>query len=253
MTSTPACPEIIGHRGSPDDAPENTLASVRLAWERGADAVEVDVRLTLDDQLIVLHDADTRRITGVAGVPEQMTLGDLRTLDAGAWKGSQFAGEKLPTLDEVLATGGEKRRFFIEIKRGPEVVPALKASLERANLSGRQVVIIAFDLATVKAAKSALPPFDAFWLRGYDGNKDEEHDTEIVDVIRRATEAGLDGLNLARSWPIDDAFVQKVKAAGLKLYVWTVNDPILGKSLLNAGIDGLTTDRCGSMRQQLCL
>ena len=103
----------------------------------------------------------------------------------------------------------------------------------------------------MKAAKSALPQCDALWLRGYDGSKDREHDTDIAEVIHIATEAGLDGLNLARSWPIDDAFVQKVKAAGLKMYVWTVNDPIKGKYLLQAGIDGLTTDTCGPMRQQL--
>ena len=77
-----------------------------------------------------------------------MTLGEVRALDAGAWKGPGFIGEKIPTLDEVLTTGGVNKRFYIEMKGGQEVIPALKASLERTELEGRQAVLIAFDLAT---------------------------------------------------------------------------------------------------------
>ena len=245
--------EIIGHRGSPDDAPENTLAAVRLAWKRGADAVEVDVRLTRDGELVVLHDGDTRRTTGVPGVPEHMTLRELRSLEAGGWKDLRFAGEKIPTLEEVLTTGGERRRFFIEIKRGPEVVQALRRTLAAAQLTERQAVIIAFDLATIRAAKEALPQFGSLWLRGHDGTEDRDHSVHLDAVIQTATDAGLDGLNLARTWPIDAAFAQKVKSAGLSLSVWTVDDPIMARQLHDAGVDGLTTNRCGPLRAELGL
>lgn len=244
--------EIIGHRGSPDDAPENTLAAVRLAWERGADAVEVDVRLTRDGELVALHDGDTRRTTGVPGVPEHMTLRELRSLDAGRWKNLRFAGERIPTLEEVFATGGG-RRFFIEIKRGPEVLLALRRTLEAAHLTARQAVIIAFDLATIRAAKQALPQFGSLWLRGYDGTVDRNHSIHIDAVIQTALDAGLDGLNLARTWPIDAAFVRKVKSAGLSFAVWTVDDPFMASQLLHAGVDGLTTNRCGPLRAELGL
>ena len=186
---------LIGHRGSPDDAPENTVASTHLAWERGADAVELDVRLTRDGRLIVFHDDNTRRITGVPGVPEDMTLDALRRLDAGRWKDPRFSGEIIPALEEVLATGGPNGRFFIEVKRGPEVVPALRDTLERAAMREAQITIMSFHLKTVRAAKEALPQYKACWLL-----PDPRPGSSIERKIETARRAGLDGLNVSRRW-----------------------------------------------------
>src|SRR5438477_1876233 len=101
LVSYASAVEIVAHRGESADAPENTLAAFRLAWERHDDAIELDVHLTADGQLIVCHDPDTRRTTGVKKVIKETPLAELRELDAGRWKGPQWAGEKLPTLDEV--------------------------------------------------------------------------------------------------------------------------------------------------------
>ena len=237
---------LIGHRGSPDDAPENTVASARLAWERGADAVELDVRLTRDGRLIVFHDGHTRRITGVPGVPEDMTFDALRRLDAGRWKDLRFGGERIPTLEEVLATAGTGRRFFIEVKRGPEVVPALRDALERAEPGGPQVTLMSFHLETVRAAKAVMPQYPVCWLLPH-----PRPGSAIDRKIETARRAGLDGLNVSQKWPVDDAFVQKVKAAGLWMGVWTVDDPAEGRRLIEAGVDGLTTNRCGPLRREL--
>ena len=147
-----------------------------------------------------------------------MTLREIRSLDAGRWKDPRFTGEKIPTLEEVLATGGEKRRFFIEIKRGPEMVPALRRTLEAARLTGPQATMIAFDFLTILAAKQALPEFGALWLRGYNGNEDRDHSVDIDEVIHTVAGAGLNGLNLARSWPvIEAAFVAKNKICRAEL------------------------------------
>src|SRR5687767_10257607 len=86
--------QFIAHRGASHDAPENTLAAVRLAWAQHADAVEVDVHLTRDGRLAVIHDPDTQRTAGVARVVAQSTLAELQLLDVGRWKASRFAGEK---------------------------------------------------------------------------------------------------------------------------------------------------------------
>ncbi|MFV2065815.1 MAG: glycerophosphodiester phosphodiesterase family protein, partial [Pirellulales bacterium] len=95
---------IVGHRGASHDAPENTLAAFQLAWQRGADGVEGDFYLTSDGHIVCIHDADTERVAGEKLIVAESTLADLRQLDVGAWKGERWRGEKIPTLEEVLAT-----------------------------------------------------------------------------------------------------------------------------------------------------
>src|SRR4051812_6064313 len=115
-------PEFVAHRGESHDAPENTLASYKLAWERGDDAAETDIHLTKDGKLIVSHDPDTGRLS--AGktklVIKEHTADDLRKLDMGSFKGPSFADQKLPLLDELLAIIPPGKRLFIEVKIGPE-------------------------------------------------------------------------------------------------------------------------------------
>src|ERR1043166_5600031 len=94
--------EIVAHRGASYDAPENTLVSQELAWKQGADAAEFDVRATKDGQLAIMHDPTTKRTAGRDAKFADLTLAELRTLDAGSWKDAKFAGEKVPTIDEML-------------------------------------------------------------------------------------------------------------------------------------------------------
>src|SRR5262245_4724666 len=94
--------EIVAHRGASYDAPENTLASLKLAWEQKADASEFDVFLSKDGKIVVIHDADTKRTAGVDKKVVSQTLDELRALDVGSWKNAKFKGEKIPTLDEML-------------------------------------------------------------------------------------------------------------------------------------------------------
>lgn len=242
-----AAPEIIAHRGSSDDAPENTVAAARLAWERGADAVEVDIHRTADGQLVVLHDKNTRRTTGTSGMVAAMTLEEIRALDAGNWKHPRYAGEKIPVLDEILATGGENRRFFIEIKQDEDVVPALKKCLARANLRAEQAVIISFSIEALVASKKQVPQHPALWLREWKSGM------AIGKIIKIACDAGLDGLDMDCNWPIDAAFVDKISAARLGLWVWTVDDAGTAQNLMRAGVKGITTNRPGWMRRQLGL
>jgi len=122
--------DIIGHRGASHDAPENTLAAFKLGWEQGADAVELDIWLTKDGKIVCLHDADTKRTTGVLKKVAESTLDELRTLDAGTWKDAKWRGEKLPTLTEALAAIPAGKRLVIEIKAGVEILPELARDLK---------------------------------------------------------------------------------------------------------------------------
>ena len=101
-TGARSVPLIIAHRGDVSNAPENTLPAFRSACEHGADGVELDVRMTRDRQLVVFHDRGLKRITGRRGLVSNITLDEMRGLDAGSWFSPEFRGERAPTLDEVF-------------------------------------------------------------------------------------------------------------------------------------------------------
>lgn len=250
--------ELVAHRGESHDAPENTLAAVRLAWARGADAVELDVRLTADGRLIAIHDADTERVTGGGRklVVADHTADALRQLDGGAWKDPQFAGERLPTLEEVLATlpPDPTKRFFIEVKAGPEAAGPLAAAIEAAGRPPAQTAVISFNLDACRSVKQRLPELKVYHLSSFKRDEETGEVKPVVDdLIRDAKAANLDGLDLAFKGPIDAAFVKQVHDAGLEVHVWTVDDPADARRMAAAGVDGITTNRAAWMREQLGL
>src|SRR5512147_1736179 len=107
-------PIIFAHRGASAHAPENTLAAFELALSQGADAIELDVKLSSDGQVVVIHDPTVDRTTGAKGRVKDMTLADMRTLDAGSFFSQNFVNEKIPTLEEVFETMG--KRLFINVE-----------------------------------------------------------------------------------------------------------------------------------------
>jgi glycerophosphoryl diester phosphodiesterase len=250
---TPRCHaiEIIAHRGYSQIAPENTVSAFNLAWEKGTDACELDLYLTADNKVVVIHDKDTKRTTGVAKEVAKSTLEELRSLDAGAWKGAQWAGEKLPTLEEALATmPAGKNRFFLEIKCGPEVVPALTKVLEPMRDRAAQLAIISFNAEAAASAKKAMP-----WVKNYlivsGKDKQKKPRTDVMPFIRQAKEANLDGLDLGADWQWDAAMVKQVRDANLELYVWTINDALKVAHYARLGVDGITTDDPVMVREAL--
>lgn len=244
-------PAIVAHRGASAEAPENTVASARLGWRQGADAVEVDVYLTRDGKIVAIHDDTTKRTTGVDLRVRDHDLADLRALDAGRWKGEAFKGERIPTLDEILATVPPGKRLFVEIKCKREILPELERVLGSSTPDGASVTIIGFDHDTVAAAKKELG-LETYWLSGW---KRDERTKEVLtdpdDLVRRAVAAGVDGLGLAHDGPIDERFVRAIRDAGLRLNVWTVNDAEVAGELLRLGADSITTDRPGWLRDEL--
>ncbi len=235
--------EIVAHRGASSEAPENTLAAFRLGYEQ-ADACELDIHLSKDGQVVVIHDANTKRTAGFDRPVAQQTLAELRTLDAGK-------GEKIPLLSEVVALIPDGKRLFIEIKCGPEVIPALVAVLEEGRKKPEQTALIAFNLETLRQAKLKLPTLQAYWLVGSKVDPKTGKPPEVEDLIRRCKDAGLDGLDVEGKLPVDAAFAGKVHAAGLKLYTWTVDDVELAKREAAAGVDGITTNKPLKIREAL--
>ena len=118
---------IIAHRGESFDAPENTLASINLAWERNADAVEIDIQLTKDKKIVVIHDKSTLRTGGKMKRIATSTYNELHQINVGKLKGAKWKNEKIPLLNEVIDTIPANKILFIELKSNADIINPLKS------------------------------------------------------------------------------------------------------------------------------
>lgn len=232
---------IIAHRGSSFTAPENTVAAAKLAWEQGADAVELDIYLSTDNRIIVMHDSNTNRTTGQSfNIPETSSE-LLRSLDAGSWKSEKYKGEKIPFLEEMIATVPEGKKMVIEIKCGVEVFPALQ---QVVNTCGKkdQLVFIAFDWKTILAARQLFPENACYWLCSLAAGVQEKMEDPAIKE--------LDGINLNYKI-VDKEIVLFAKGLGLEVLSWTIDDPEEAKRLFKLGVSGITTNRPDLIRQSI--
>lgn len=243
---------FIAHRGESYDAPENTLASVNLAWERGALAVEVDVHLSKDKQIVVIHDSTTTRTAGKSGKVKNQTLDDLKKLDVGRFKGEQWKGQQIPLLSEVLTTVPYNGTLIVEIKCGREIIPYLKSEIKNSSLKPNQVIFIAFNFRTICAIKKELPNHKAYWLMLLDYiwiNRWYPYNPQRI--AHRIEKYGLDGINIWAGKVATKQFIQKIKLQNLAVYLWVINDPVKAKQYIDFDVDGIATDRAAWMRKQI--
>ncbi len=240
---------VVGHRGASDLAPENTLAAFKLAWELGADVIEADFYLTADGHIVAHHDKTTKRTAGVDRPVAKQTLAELKKHDVGAWKHARFRGERIPTLQEVLATVPDGRAIFIEVKADAAIVPALAETIRSSDLDRRQVTVIAFDETVIAGMKAMLPKTKALWLTEIKQTRPGIWRPTAQQIVNKAKKIGADGVDLeAVAEALDEAFIRTLRDAGLEVHVWTVNDAKLARRMIDLGVDGITTDRPGWLR-----
>lgn len=240
--------EIIAHRGASHLAPENTMASVMLGWEKGAD-VEVDIYLSADNRIVVIHDSTTKRTGGTELKVKEATSRELRKLDVGRFKAEEFTGEQIPFLAEVIETIPPGRKLYVEIKSGKEILPFLKELIVDSGKMS-QIVIIGFDLDTVTMSRKLID-VPTYWLKGTAKDKEtKEWIPHDLQMIRVAEDNGLDGVDVHYAG-VTNEFADAARSAGQKLYVWTVDDPAEAARLVKLGVAGITTNRPGWLREQL--
>jgi glycerophosphoryl diester phosphodiesterase len=224
------------------------MASVMLGWEKGAD-VEVDVHLSKDNRIVVIHDSTTKRTGKIDLVVKDTPSLELRKLDVGTFKSTEYVGEQIPLLADVIKTIPPGRKLYVEIKCGKEILPILEKLITKSGKIS-QIVIIGFDLETVTMSKELID-VPTYWLKGTEKDKETEkwipHDPQLVRV---AINNGLDGLDVHYAGVTKD-FTNAVKAAGQKLYTWTVDDPEEAIRLVNLDVAGITTNRPEWLRKQL--
>lgn len=246
--------EIVAHRGASFDAPENTLAAVHLAWEQGADAVEIDVHLSRDGHVVAIHDDNTLRTGGNARSVAGQTLAELQSLDAGSWKDRRWAGVTIPTVAEVLSTLVPGKRLFVEIKGKSDLVPRLAEDVRRSGCSLDQIVFIGFSLPVLTGLQQCLAGAVVYWIWEAVERLPSETPLSADDdlVFQTVLSAGVQGLDMEACPALEDPrFVARLRGAGLKTATWTVDCPDRARSLLRAGVESITTNRPGWLRDEL--
>lgn len=238
-------PRLIGHRGAKESAPENTLASLREAARQGASWVEVDVMLTRDRQPVLIHDDTLDRTTSGHGPVPELTLEELRRLDAGSWFDGRFAGEQVPTLEEALAVIGELGLGLnLEIKPCPGQEEATAevalATLARLWPAGRPLLISSFEVPCLEVAKALAPDLP----RGY------LIDEPPADWAATADRIGAATINVNQRRQTAES-VAEYGAGGRPVLAYTVNDPALAMRLFDWGVSAVFTDAPGRLAAAL--
>ncbi len=243
---------IIAHRGESYLAPENSLSAINLAWEKGAKAVEIDVHLTADREIVVIHDKHTGRIGDVKYRVAKSSLRKLKGVDIGRKKAPHYAGEHIPTLLEVIKTVPRGGKLIIEIKCSKAIIAPLTETLQKSGLENDQFEIISFDLKTLSLAKKTLPQYTMLWLLDLDYHWPHWFlKTNRKMIIRKVIRNRLDGVNARAGKALDKTFVSAFKKEGLLVYAWTVNELAKTEALLENGVDAITTDRAAWLTGQL--
>ncbi|WP_035612158.1 glycerophosphodiester phosphodiesterase family protein [Haloferula sp. BvORR071] len=241
-------PLLVGHRGASHVAPENTIASFKLAFEEGADGIEGDFYLTKDGEVVCIHDADTKRVAGTKLVVKESTWPELSKLDVGSWKDPKYAGEHIPRLGDVLDVLPAGKRFFLEIKDGPQIVGPIGKILAEKHADPARVIFISFNADVVKACREQLPAFQAHLISDL---------KEFADPAKRAgyeqqlETSGAQGLQFNAKSPVEAEWLAKVKGKGLLLTSWTVDDGETAKKMIGFGVQHITTNRPGDLRKEL--
>ena len=243
---------FIAHRGESYLAPENTMASINLAWENGAEAVEIDVRLTSDNEIVVIHDKDTKRTGNKNLNVETANFEELKSIDVGSFLSSEYQGEKIPGLNQAIASIPPGRKFIIEIKSDNRIIPPLVELVKSKDVSPNQVEFISFKLEVITAIKKQLPEFTALWLL----DLDYYYPAWLLrikpdKIVQKVIKHNLDGVNVWAGKFINHEFVQAFKQENLKVYTWTVNEPEKARQLMAYQVDAITTDRPAWLKKQL--
>jgi glycerophosphoryl diester phosphodiesterase len=224
-------PAVIAHRGASGIAPENTLAAVQKALDAGADMVEIDVHLSKDKKVVVMHDASVIRTTEGTEDIENMTLEAIRQLDAGAWYSADYVGERVPTLEEVLTLIQGKAILLIEIKKGRN---GRYAGLEQAVIdvvdahqAREKVIIQSFEYETVQQALQIAPDIEAHQLVTAAGGLEQYVGIAAINPYYRT---------------LTHRFIRSPHERGLKVFTYTVNSEKEMKKCIRGRVDGIITN-----------
>jgi glycerophosphoryl diester phosphodiesterase len=233
-----SAPLVLGHRGASFDAPQNTIAAFTLAREMGADGVELDTSLSNDGVPIVIHDLSLDKTTNGTGPVGLLTVKELKELDAGSSHSAKYAGEQIPTLEEVFEAIGPDMIVNVELKSVSMVAnglePAVLDVIRRHNALNR-VIISSFNPFALRRFRKLAPDIPMGYLYSAD---------EPMYLRNRWLMIGVsyEALHPHESM-IDTAYMATAKRDGYRINTWTVDDPARILALRDLGVDSIISNR----------
>ncbi len=221
---------VVSHRAGAAFAPENTLAALEWSIREGAGMAEIDVQQTRDGVLIALHDTDFRRVAGLNRKVWETDYATVRTLDAGSHFSAKFAGERIPTLDEMLLAAKDRIRLMIELKASGHETGLVEQTVAQIRAAGmeEQCVIASMDPALLRESKQIAPEIDTVHIT-------------LLAVSRRYNLPYVDGYSVETGF-LTAELVTQLHSAGKKVYAWTANSDGSIWKIIRMGADGLVTD-----------
>jgi glycerophosphoryl diester phosphodiesterase len=235
--------KIIAHRGAPKMAPENTLPAIRKALEIGVDMIEIDIHQTEDLHLVVIHDEKVDNTTDGQGYIRDMTLEEIKTLDAGNWFDVEFAQTRIPTLEEVIHIMDDTTRLLLEIKKGSPYYPGIEARvLEIVDAFGfrDRILIKSFEKHVVEYFRTHAPDIPA--------GKSFAYNIPFLGlIVDRGLRTGsvysydADFLHPHRL-TASQRLIRKGKEHGFKVFVWDVHTENRMRKFIERGVDAIETD-----------
>jgi glycerophosphoryl diester phosphodiesterase len=227
--------QIIAHRGASGLAPENTIAAFNLAVEMGCPMIELDVQMTRDQKLVVIHDSTVNRTTNGRGAVSGFRLEELRRLDAGSWFGVQFRGERIPTLPEVIQKVGDRCRLNIEVKKdtvhGRRPVEEVLIEILAGTPARNSSLISSFDYDWLTSVHQWEPRLKLAYLFAY-----------LPWNLRKRMASGILAAIHPHHLVASRRLIQSAHDCGLQVNVWTVDKPGQMLNLACLGVDGMITN-----------
>ncbi|WP_144684736.1 glycerophosphodiester phosphodiesterase [Bacillus altitudinis] len=227
---------IIAHRGSSSAAPENTIAAFDVAVEQGADYIELDVQMTMDQHVVVIHDDTVDRTTNGNGLVKSYTLDQLKKLDAGSWFDHQYTNERIPTLQEILERYSQRIGILIEIKHPKRQIGIEKAVARIINrfAYSRHIMIQSFDVHALQRIKAFAPSLRTALIIKPDVFKLTKRKLTTYSSF-------ANGLNMKKTM-INRWWIDRIHTFGMDVFIWTVKDQKTADRIKKYPIDGVVTD-----------
>jgi len=258
---------IIGHRGASLITPENTKESIIKAFDIGADGAECDVTVTLDDQIILLHDDTTKRtcIHDSEYNAEETNYEILKKLDAGSFLSNEFSYVRIPLLSDVLAITPNNKNLFIEVKSGglnqgvsDKLKKAFNKFINESTHEFDNCFFISFDHTFINELKRTFPKLKVMYLTTYIPYPGQWPDlktiTHLRNLISEAKKNSVDGIDLENSHVIEKEWIQEIKNSGLKSAIWSYRhkDTVENaKKYMSFGVDYLKTDEPDTVKASI--
>jgi len=227
---------IIAHRGSSSAAPENTIAAFDVAVEQGADYIELDVQMTMDQHVVVIHDDTVERTTNGNGLVKSYTLDQLKKLDAGSWFDQQYTNERIPTLQEILERYSQRIGILIEIKHPKRQIGIEKAVARIINrfAYSRHIIIQSFDVHALQGIKAFAPSLRTALIIKPDAFKLTKRKLTTYSSFANC-------LNMKKTM-INRWWIDRIHTFGMDVFIWTVKDQKTADRIKKYPIDGVVTD-----------